>query len=218
MEKDKKEKNSNSSHGSDSGSSDDDDDELSNDEKELKPYRPELETVICQKLCLLVPSSGPKHPRTVYFSKDILIPINYFMQYYRTNSMYDRIIKLAIVLESSVLAGIKGELNYRLKIRASAFLKRDCKKILDMFYKLRSSIVHNGTIDIKCFDDIRKIINDEQCSNSKALFVFVSDYIEHLVRDILYKSFEIFAEDETIKNYNQLFLSVDNEILEKITK
>ena len=151
------------------------------------------------------------------FSKDILIPINYFMQYYRTNSMYDRIIKLAIVLESSVLAGIKGELNYRLKIRTSAFLKRDCKKILDMFYKLRSSIVHNGTIDIKCFDDIRKIINDEQCSNSKALFIFIGDYMEHLVRDILYKSFEIFAKSE-IKNYNQLFSSVDNEILEKITR
>jgi len=151
------------------------------------------------------------------FSKDILIPINYFMQYYRTNSMYDRIIKLAIVLESSVLAGIKEELNYRLKIRASNFLKKDYRKELDMFYKLRSCIVHNGTIDIKYFDSIRTIINDKQCSNSKALFIFIGDYMEHLVRDILYKSFEIFAKSE-IKNYNQLFSSVDNEILEKITR
>jgi hypothetical protein len=70
MEKNEKEKYSNSSHGSDSGSSDDDDDDMDNDEKELKPYRPELETVICQKLALLVPSSGPYHPRTVYFSND----------------------------------------------------------------------------------------------------------------------------------------------------
>lgn len=70
MEKNEKEKYSNSSHGSDSGSSDDDDDDIDNDEKELKPYRPELETVICQKLALLVPSSGPNHPRTVYFSND----------------------------------------------------------------------------------------------------------------------------------------------------
>ena len=67
MEKNEKEKYSNSSHGSDSGSSDDDDDDMDNDEKELKPYRPELETVICQKLALLIPSSGPYHPRTVYF-------------------------------------------------------------------------------------------------------------------------------------------------------
>lgn len=152
------------------------------------------------------------------FSKENSIPIAYFMQYYSSVRTYDKIIKLAIVLESSVLAGIKGELNYRLKIRASAFLKRDCKKILDIFYKLRSSIVHNGTIDIKYFDDIRKLINDDQCSDSKALFTFISDYIETLARDILYKSFEIFAKDEKIKSYNQLFSFVDDEILEKITR
>jgi len=151
------------------------------------------------------------------FSMDILIPINYFMQYYNSVSMYDRIIKLAIVLESSVLAGIKEELNYRLKIRTSAFLKKDCQKILNMFYQLRSCIVHNGSIDIKYFKEIKKIINIEQCSDSKSLFAFISDYVEPLVRDILYKSFEVFAKDETIKNYNQLFSSVDAEIMKKVT-
>lgn len=151
------------------------------------------------------------------FSKEKSLPIIYFMQYYNAVSTYDRIIKLAIVLECSVLAGIKEELNYRLKIRASAFLKRDCQKILNIFYQLRSCIVHNGAIDTKYFKDIKKIINDEQCSNSKALFVFINDHIEPLVRDILYKSFEIFAENKEIKNYKDLFSSVDDEILEKIT-
>ena len=150
-------------------------------------------------------------------SKDIMIPINYFMQYYKTNSTYDRIIKLAIVLESSVLAGVDKELTYRLKIRASDFLKHDCQKILDIFYKLRSSIVHNGIVGTGDFKDIRKIINDEQCSNSKALFVFITDYMETLVRDILYKSFEVFAKNKTIKNYRELFSSVDNDIIKKVT-
>lgn len=151
------------------------------------------------------------------YSKDILIPITYFMQYYNTSDVYDRIIKLAIALESSVLAGIKEELSYKLQIRTSAFLKRDCKNILKLFYRLRSWIVHNGEIDKKSFKDIKRIIGDEQCSDTEVLFVFITDYIEPIVRDILYKSFEAFAKDETIKSYRDLFSSVDNEIIEKIT-
>ena len=66
----KKEKYSSSSHGSDSGSSDDDDD-IDNDEKELKPHRPELENVTSQKIILLIPpKNSPNHPRTVYFLND----------------------------------------------------------------------------------------------------------------------------------------------------
>jgi hypothetical protein len=131
--------------------------------------------------------------------------------------MYDRIIKLAIALESSVLAGIDKELTYRLKIRASAFIKQNCYKVLDIFYQLRSSIVHDGEIGSEELKNIKKIINDKQCSDSKALFVFLSDYIEPIVRNILYKSFEIFAENKEIKNYKDLFSSVDGEILKKIT-
>ena len=67
----KKERKSISSHGSDSGSSNDDDDDMDSDEKELDPYRPELENVSSQKIALLVPPSGtPPHPRTVYFIND----------------------------------------------------------------------------------------------------------------------------------------------------
>ena len=40
-------------------------------DSDLLPYRPELETVILQKITLLVtPISGPNHPRTVYFMND----------------------------------------------------------------------------------------------------------------------------------------------------
>ena len=67
----KLEKNYSSSHGSDSGSSDDDDDDMDSDERELKPYRPELENITSQKILMFVPpSNSPPHPKTVYFLND----------------------------------------------------------------------------------------------------------------------------------------------------
>ena len=60
-----------SSHGSDSGSSDDNDDDLDDDEKELVPYRPELENITSQKILMFVPPpNSPPHPKTVYFLND----------------------------------------------------------------------------------------------------------------------------------------------------
>lgn len=149
-------------------------------------------------------------------SNNALVPIDYFMQYYNITSTYDRIIKLAIVLESSVLAGLEQELNYRLKIRICAFLKQDYKKMIDIFYRLRSNIVHNGFIDKDSFKALRKFLKDKEYSDIKAIFIFINDYIEPLVREILYKSFEIFANNDKIKTYNDLFTNVDNEIIEKI--
>ena len=69
MEKD--DKISSSSHNSDSNSSYDDDDDMDEEEKELVPYRPELQNISSQRITLLIPpSSGPNHPRTVYFIND----------------------------------------------------------------------------------------------------------------------------------------------------
>lgn len=150
------------------------------------------------------------------YSNEAIVPIGYFMQYYNTISTYDRIIKLAIVLESSVLAGLEQELNYRLKLRASAFLKQDCRKMLDILYKLRSCIVHNGYIKKECFDILKKFLKDKECSDTKALFIFIKDYVEPLVRNILYKSFEEFSENEKINNFNQLFSEVDNMIIKQV--
>ena len=70
MDKNENEKYS-SSHGSDSGSSDDNDDDLDDDEKELVPYRPELENITSQKILMFVPPpNSPPHPKTVYFLND----------------------------------------------------------------------------------------------------------------------------------------------------
>ena len=152
------------------------------------------------------------------YSNEAIVPIVYFMQYYNTTSTYDRIIKLAIVLESSILAGLESELNYRLKLRTSAFLKKDCRKILDILYQLRSCIVHNGYINKKCFNELKKFLNDMDCSDTKALFVFINDYIEPLVREILYKAFEEFSRNDQIDNFNQLFNVIDDEIFTQLTK
>lgn len=61
-------------YSSDSNKSDNpssDDEEMGEEESELKPYRPELERITLQKLkFLLPPSSGPTHPKTLYFIND----------------------------------------------------------------------------------------------------------------------------------------------------
>ncbi len=151
------------------------------------------------------------------YSNEAIVPISYFMQYYNTTSTYDRLIKLVIILESSVLAGLEQELNYRLKLRASAFLRQDCRKMLDILYQLRSCIVHNGYIKRECFDVLKKFLKDKDCSDTKALFAFIKDYIEPLVRKILYKAFEEFLKNEKINNFNQLFSALDSKIFKDLT-
>lgn len=152
------------------------------------------------------------------YSNGAIVPINYFMQYYNTTSTYDRIIKLAIVLESSILAGVENELTYRLKLRTSAFLHCNYGTMLDILYKLRSCIVHNGDINKKCFNELKIFLNDNDCSDTKALFIFIKDYIEPLVRKILYKAFEEFSRSDEIKNFNQLLKKIDDKIFSKITE
>ena len=52
---------------------------------ELVPYRPELENVTSQKITLLVPpSSGPSHPRTVFFINDPELNENLPLKNYET--------------------------------------------------------------------------------------------------------------------------------------
>lgn len=146
------------------------------------------------------------------------IPLIYFNQYYNVKSVYERIINLAIVLESSLLADTKDELKYRLKIRTSAFLNEDYSDIMACFYDIRSAIVHNGVISKKDFNYIKKYINHEDYSDAKALFVFVNDYIELLVRKVLNKAFEIFALKPNISDYQQLCKDIDNDLIRNLIK
>ena len=82
-------------------------------------------------------------------NKSTYIAMDYLHKCYNTNTPYDRIINLAIILESTMLAGRNEELNYRLFLRTSALLGRDVKELLETFYIIRSDIVHNGVIQEK---------------------------------------------------------------------
>ena len=66
-------------------------------------------------------------------------------------SPLDRIIDLAIALESLYLPGIQDELLFRLKLRASKHLedtvekRKAIAKTLGVFYEIRSSVAHTGS-------------------------------------------------------------------------
>ncbi|WP_226663420.1 HEPN domain-containing protein [Microbulbifer aggregans] len=74
----------------------------------------------------------------------------YNMSYQRKH-FEDKVIDLTISLESSVLHGVKDELNYRLAVRCSSLLAKKIKpettfSFAKCLYSLRSIIVHQGII------------------------------------------------------------------------
>jgi len=153
------------------------------------------------------------------------IAMDYLHKCYNTNTPYDRIINLAIILESTMLAGKNEELNYRLFLRTSALLGRDVKELLETFYSIRSDIVHNGIIQEKSskkknkkdiYDRISKIINIERKDKTELVFYFVKDYIEPLVREILCKTYKIFVDNTSITNYEELNCQIEKFIMQKI--
>lgn len=158
-------------------------------------------------------------------SQTISIPVSYFHKCYDSRTPADRILNLAIVLESTMLAGKNQELNYRLFLRTSAFLEQNVKKLLETFYTLRSEIVHNGTVpDFTCkkgkkdiYDTLVKITGIERKDCTELIFYFIKDHIEPIVRKILKKSFNIFATNKKIKTYEDLNTDIEKFILEKIS-
>ena len=158
-------------------------------------------------------------------NKSTYIAMDYLHKCYNTNTPYDRIINLAIILESTMLAGRNEELNYRLFLRTSALLGRDVKELLETFYSIRSDIVHNGVIQEKSskkknkkdiYDKISKITKMEQEDKTELVFYFIKDYIEPLIREILYKTYKIFVDNSSITNYEELNSQIEKFIMQKI--
>lgn len=157
--------------------------------------------------------------------KTTSIPITYFHKCYNAQTPSDKILNLAIVFESTMLAGKNQELNYRLFLRTSAFLEQNVKKLLETFYTLRSEIVHNGTVpDFNCkkgkkdiYDTLVKITGTERKDCTELIFYFIKDHIEPIVRKILKKSFNIFATSKNIKTYENLNVQLEKFIIEKIS-
>lgn len=156
------------------------------------------------------------------YSTFLNIPLDYFNQYYNAYGMFDRIIKLAIVLESVLLSGDNQELKYRLSIRACNILKKDVFDVFKAFYDIRSAIVHEGNLSDKECKKLVKFLS--QYSNlefnanvrSKVLFDFVNNIIAQLVREILLKSIELITKDNinSLKNLNKF---IDNNIVRNIS-
>lgn len=159
-------------------------------------------------------------------NKSTNIAMEYLHKSYNTNNPCDRIINLAIILESTMLAGRNEELNYRLFLRTSALLGKDLKELLEAFYSIRSDIVHNGVIQEKSskkknkkdiYDKISKIVNIERKNRTELIFYFVKDYIEPLIREILRKTFAIFANNTSITTYEEINSDIEKYIIKKIT-
>lgn len=150
------------------------------------------------------------------------VPVVYFNKYYDSLLPHERIIQLAIFLESTLLAGQADELNYRLYLRASAFLGKDISKILKLFYAVRSQIVHNGHI-MKNKDGkdiikrLKKLINTDREDEIELLFYFVNDYVEPIIRELFHQSI-LLMNFGAINNFEDLTQKLDTFIMKQITK
>jgi hypothetical protein len=146
--------------------------------------------------------------------ENLVIPMLYFQQYYNAINLSDRVIKLAIILESTMLANTNSELKYRLGIRTSKFLNKDVKGILENFYDIRSSIVHNGEI-INIRKKLKSYIDniDNNNSDTEILFYFIQNQVEPIVREILSKAFLLFSEDNNINNFEALTDKLEKDII-----
>lgn len=150
------------------------------------------------------------------------IPVIYFNKYYDYLLPHERIIPLAIFLESTILAGESDELSYRLLLRATAFLGKDISKILKLFYAIRSQIVHNGHIcknkdgkDI--IKRLKKLINTDSDDETELLFYFVNNHVEPIIRELFYKSILLINLGK-ISNFEDLTQKLDKFIIEQVTK
>lgn len=153
------------------------------------------------------------------FIENVRIPADYFSNYYDVITPQEKIVQISIVFESSILANIKDELKYRLVLRTSALLGKDVKAPLELFYDIRSNIVHNGSIeDCKSIlTKLKNITGMQSKDETELLFYFVKDHIEPILREVLYKSFKILTETE-LNNFEALTKELDKFILKQVTK
>ncbi len=144
------------------------------------------------------------------------VPILNWIHYYKSTNLFDRVFKLSTIFECTILADVKSELAYRLGIRCSKFFGKDVYKAIKIFYDLRSSIVHNGKVDNDTHKKINKLIHKD-CEITESIFIFLKEHIEPMVREILCKSVEIFA-NQKVKNYVELSERIEKQILNDISQ
>ena len=148
-------------------------------------------------------------------NEEIMFPIKYFMQYYSTSDIFDKIVKLAISWESCILKDDKTELGFRLMIRTSALLKKDLSECLKLAYDMRSSIVHNGILEDKHEKKLRKYFSSNE-DTEVLLGTFVKEYLEEVTRQILKKI--ILKINKNKIRLKDVVTQIDQEIFESFSK
>ena len=150
------------------------------------------------------------------------IPFSYWEQYYISRSFYDKIIKLSILAESTLLSDCNDELKYRLSIRASNILGQNVTEIFKLFYDIRSGIVHSGTVTKANYKKINKLLNnsenfiDSYKYKMKLLFDFIKK-IESYLREITLKYIET-AYTKKLKSFNSINDYFDIQINNKLAQ
>lgn len=155
--------------------------------------------------------------RKIYNVWDAMaIPLNYFMEYYSSSKGYERIIKLAIVWESSILNDCQSELEYRFKIRTSALLGENLSKVLSLAYKARSSIVHTGKLRKDDIKDLKKFLSTEETDGDILVYLLIRDHLEEITRQILQNFIlQIYHKKKTLEETAK---QIDQEIFEGFKK
>jgi hypothetical protein len=133
---------------------------------------------------------------------EIDLPLRRFNSSYTRDTGEDRIIDLAIALESSLLVGIREELKFRLALRGAALLRarRDPQEtfaVLQTIYDVRSAIVHDG----------------KSLSHMNSAFD-LPDRCEDLVRDVLTEYVASLLTSGSVSSMNK---ALDKTILSGLT-
>lgn len=146
--------------------------------------------------------------------QNLWLPISYFMSYYKTPNLTDKLIRLCTIWEATLLNDCENELNYRLIIRGSAFLEKDLSEIFKIAYNIRSKLLHTGSIPK--LTKLTSLIGSEDKTDISKIFIFLKDYLEPITRKIINKF--MINHLKTGKNLKDLSESIDNAILKKLSR
>ncbi len=134
---------------------------------------------------------------------DLAVALRHFNQSYHRELSEEQIIDLTITLESSLLADLRDELNYRLSLRGTALLSPTRKwepsqsqVLLKTMYDIRSGIVHNGRLLAGLEKDLKKL---QRIGIEPRDFV---QWCQNIVRDVLKEYVLREAKGQTLKQIN----------------
>lgn len=138
------------------------------------------------------------------------IPLNYWISYYQERDLINRIIKLAIIWEATLLNDKKNELQYTLKMRGSCVLQKDIRKVFDLAYNVRSQLLHTGLVEQKTINRINEYLGKYYKNTWTTLFYFIKDVLEPMTRNILVHFLDSINENHL--TLEQTAISIDDKI------